>query len=133
MAVNLHILAAMSLEELHRNPEALAHDLRAADLAERSLEHREELAAMALRLAAHLEPHPATGLAEVERALRLLERGHASFVALGKTQLDIAALAEATGDHARAHAMAEIAVASLRAAGPAGAEDLPEAQALLAR
>ena len=137
VAVNLHILAAMSLEELHRNPEALAHDLRAADLAERSLEHREELAAMALRLAAHLEPHPATGLAEVERALRLLERGHGSVVALGKTQLDIAALAEATGDRTRAHAMAETALASLRAAGPAGAEDsaraLPEAQALLKR
>ena len=133
IAVNLHMLAAMSLEELHHNPEALAHDLRAADLAERSLEHREELAAMALRLAAHLEPNPATGLAEVERALRLLERARAAPVALGKTQLDIAELAAATGDRTRARAMAETALASLRAAGPAGAEDIPEAQALLKR
>ncbi|HEX7701500.1 MAG TPA: tetratricopeptide repeat protein, partial [Kofleriaceae bacterium] len=133
-AVNLHILAGMSLEELHRNKEALVHDLAAADIADRSLEHREELAAMALRLAANVEAadgRAAVGLVDAERALRLLDRGHGSPAAIGKTQLVIAELAAATHDPQRARAMAVTARATLLAAGDAGKEDLAEVDAFL--
>ena len=131
--VNLHILAGMSLEELKRYDEALVHELRAADLVEHHVAHREELGAMALRLAANVElqrGHAATGLVDAERALRMVE-GAGSAAAVGKTQLVVAQLAAATGDRARARAMAATAVTTLKGAGPAGAEDLTEAQALL--
>ncbi len=133
-AVNLHILAGMSLVEIDRPAEALVHDLAAADLADRALEHREELAAMALRLAAEIEAgrdRPAIGLVDAERALRLLDRGKGSAAAIGKTQLAIASLAAATKDLVRAHAMAMIARTTLLGAGPAGAEDLAEADQFL--
>jgi hypothetical protein len=122
-AANMHLLAGMSLEQLKRNPEAIAHDLRGADIADKSLEHREELAAMGLRMAANLEPDHAVGKEHAERALRLLERGHASVAAIGKTQLVIA---ELESDPTRARAMAMTAKQNLVAAGPAGAEDLAE-------
>ena len=133
-AVNLHILAGMSLEELHRPSDALAHDLAAADIADQHLEHREELAAMALRLAANLESslgRSAVGLVDAERALRLLDRGHGSPAAIGKTQLVLAELAAETKDLPRARAMAVTARATLVTAGDAGKENLVEAEAFL--
>lgn len=133
-AVNLHILAGMSLTELARPGDALAHDLAAADIAERVLEHREELAAMALRLAAGIEAgrgQPGVGLGDAERALHLLERGNGSAASIGKTQLVIATLAAAARDRPRARAMAMLARTTLLAAGPAGAEDLAAATQLL--
>jgi hypothetical protein len=57
--------------------------------------------------------------------------GHGTAASIGKTQLVIAELASATGDRARAHAMAETAATTLRTAGPTGAEDLAEAEAFL--
>ena len=86
-AVNAHILLGMSLEEVNRAADALPHYLRAADVADRVLQHREPLAAMALRLAANtVRDKPAAGIPYLERAVRLLERGKASPADLAATQ-----------------------------------------------
>jgi len=114
-AASSHILIGMSLEEVKRPGDASAHYLRAADIADRALQHREALAAMALRLAGDIagrEGRAATGIEHVERALRLLERGKAVPVELGKTQQRLSELLLQHGDRPRARAMAEAARAS---------------------
>ena len=128
-AVNAHVMIGMALEQVKRAEQALPHYLRAADITERSEQHREAVTAMALRLAASVEAnhdHAGLGVLQLERALRLLERGKASPADLGKTQYDLSELLLAIKppDLPRARAMAETARASLTAAGPAGAEDL---------
>jgi tetratricopeptide (TPR) repeat protein len=106
------MLLGISLEDLHRDDEAITHYLRSADIADRSLEHSEALAAMGLRLAANLEGargHGPTALAHLERALRLLERGRSAPDELGQTQFRIAQVTLALKDPQRARAMAEAA------------------------
>ena len=128
-AADSHILIGMAMEELDRGSEALPHYLRAADIADRSLDHRESIAAMALRLAAGIEAkrgRAAAGVSYLERALQLQERGKVPPGDLGKTQL---ALAQLVTDRARAHALAETARANLAAAGA----DLAEVDAFLKR
>jgi len=134
-AANMHILIGMSLEELHRDDDAIAHDLRAADIADRSLQHREDLAAMGLRLAADLElahGHAPTALEHLERALRLLERAHAAPDDVARTQFRIAQVVLALRDLPRVRAMAEAARASYVTAGAGSKDDLAEVDKFLA-
>jgi hypothetical protein len=124
----------MSLEELKRGADALPHYIRAADIADRTLQHREAVAAMALRLAANtLRDHPADGVPHLERALRLLERGKATPDDLGRTQLRLAEFLGELGaaERPRARAMAQAARASFVAAG--AAQDLAEVDAFCLR
>jgi eukaryotic-like serine/threonine-protein kinase len=116
-AANAHILLGMSLEALDRAPDALPHYIEAADIADRKLQHREPIAAMALRLAANTQrERPAAGIPHLERAVRLLERGKASPVDVGQTQLRLAEfLAEIPSERDRAVATAEAARASFAA------------------
>ncbi|MDB4958005.1 MAG: hypothetical protein JWO36_5574 [Myxococcales bacterium] len=126
-AVNVHILLGMSLEEVKRDDDAVVHYLRAADIADRALQHRESLAAMGLRLAATVEAkrnRARTGVEHMERALRLLERGKAPPAELGRSQHRLSELLLATSDTVRARATAEAARASFVIAGPDGAADL---------
>ena len=137
-AANAHILVGMSLQELGRADAALAHFVRGADIADRSLEHREAIAAMGLRLAASIEvgrERYAAAVPHLERAIRLLERGKAAPVELGKTQF---ALGQVLGElgpaqHEPARAMIAAARASYLAAGPAGAAGLAELDASVRR
>lgn len=125
-AANSHVLLGMSLEEVKRDDDATTHYLAAADIADRALQHREAVAAMALRLAADVAARttrPALGVAHLERALRLLERGKAGPLELGKTQVRLAELLVELGptERVRARATAEAARANLVTAGaPAG-------------
>ncbi len=116
-AVNAHILIGMSLEEIGRVDDAIAHYLRAADIADRSLQHRESLVAMGLRSAARLEAgrdHIAESVPYLERAVRVLERGKASPLDLGKTQFALGqALSELPRERDRARATIAAARASL--------------------
>jgi eukaryotic-like serine/threonine-protein kinase len=113
-AANAHVYLGMSLEQLDRAAEALPHYIQAADIADRHLQHREPLAAMALRLAANTQrDNPPDGVPHLERAIRLLERGKATPADLGQTQFRLAEfLAEIPSERARARAMAEAARAS---------------------
>ena len=134
-AANMQILIGLSLEELHRDDDAIAHDLRAADIADRSLQHREDLAAMGLRLAADLElahDHAPTALEHLERGLRLLERAHAAPDDVASTQFRIAQVVFALHDLPRARAMAEAARASYVTAGAASKDDLAGVDKFLA-
>ncbi|NVB83669.1 MAG: protein kinase [Kofleriaceae bacterium] len=136
-AANSHILVGMSLSDANRPDDALAHYLRAADIADRNLEHREAVAAMALRLAADLEGErgrTAVGIPYLERAIRLLERGKAAPEELGRTQFRLAQFVYAIGrsEHARGRSIATSARATVVAAGPAGAKTLAEIDTFLA-
>ena len=118
-AANCHLLLGMSLEEAKRDDDALVHYLRGADIADRSLQHREALAAMALRLAANIEANHGrapTGATYLERALRLQERGKVPPAELGKTQFLLAQLL-GSSDRVRARALAQAARASFVADG----------------
>jgi tetratricopeptide (TPR) repeat protein len=133
-ATNSHILLGMSLDELHRSDDAIAHYLRAADIADRSLEHGEDGAAIALQQAAETEAHTGhapTALEHLERALRLRERGHAPPQQLGETQLLVARLALELHDPQRARAMAEAARASYVTAN--ASDDVATVDKFLAR
>jgi tetratricopeptide (TPR) repeat protein len=128
-AANVQILLGLSLEEVHRDEDAVPHYLHAADIADRTLQHREALAAMGLRLAANVEAkhkHAQTGVEHIERALRLLERGKAPPREIGLAQYRLSQflLGVAPPDVARARAMAEAARASFVTAGAAGTTDL---------
>lgn len=116
-AVNAHILIGMSLEEIDRVDDAIAHDVRAADIADRSLQHRENLVAMGLRSAARLEAsrdHVAEAVPYLERAVRALERGKAAPLDLGKTQFALGqALSALPRERDRARATIAAARASL--------------------
>jgi tetratricopeptide (TPR) repeat protein len=132
-AKDTQILLGLSLEDLHRDDDALTHYLRAADIADRSLEHGEAAVAMALRLAAKVEvdrDHLPTALEYLERALRAVERGHAGLVDLGQTQYDISQVAFGLHDLTRARTMAEAARASYIAGG-ADKEDLDQVDSFL--
>jgi tetratricopeptide (TPR) repeat protein len=122
-AVNAHILIGMSLEELQRIDDAVAHYVRAADIADRSLQHRENLVAMGLRSAARLEASRdriAESVPYLERAVRVLERGKAAPHDLGKTQFALGqALSALPRERDRARAMIAAARASLVLAGAA--------------
>lgn len=122
-AVNAHILIGMSLEDIDRIDDAIAHYLRAADLADRSLQHRENLVAMGLRSAARLEAsrdHVAESVPYLERAVRVLERGKAAPLDLGNTQFALGqALSELPRERDRARATIAAARASLVLAGAA--------------
>ena len=122
-AVNAHILIGMSLEEIERIDDAVTHYVRAADIADRSLQHRENLVAMGLRSAARLEAsrdHVAESVPYLERAVRVLERGKAAPLDLGKTQFALGqALSELPRERDRARAMIAAARASLVLAGAA--------------
>ncbi len=130
---NCHILDGMSLEELARDDDALVHYLHAADIADRSLQHSEPLAAMALRLAADVSGrhgHAPAGVLLLERALRLLERAKASPVDVGTTQQRMSeVLLRIPSERGRARAMADAARASFVAAGKTGAAQLAELDA----
>jgi tetratricopeptide (TPR) repeat protein/predicted Ser/Thr protein kinase len=134
-AVNGHVLLGMSLEEVARPGDASQHYLRAADIADRAIQHREKLAAMALGMAAEIavrERRIATAVELLERGLRLLERAKARPLDLARTQHRLAGLlAELAPTDRRARAMAELARASYLAAGDAGAEGLAELAAMM--
>jgi tetratricopeptide (TPR) repeat protein/predicted Ser/Thr protein kinase len=135
-AANAHILAGMSLQELKRDDDALAHFVKGADIADRSLQHREAIAAMGLRLAASIEigrESYASAVPHLERAIRVLERGKASPAELGKTQFALGQVLYELGDaeRARAKAMVAAARASYTAAGAAGAAGVIEVDAFL--
>jgi tetratricopeptide (TPR) repeat protein len=124
-AANAHILVGMSLQELTRVDDALAHFIRGADIADRSLQHREAIAAMGLRLAASVEVNRekyAAAVPHLERALRLLERGKAAPAELAKTQFALGQVLSAAGpaERERAQAMVAAARATYVAAGAAG-------------
>ncbi|MEO7094177.1 MAG: tetratricopeptide repeat protein, partial [Polyangiales bacterium] len=127
-AVNAHILIGMSLEEIERVDDAIGHYVRAADIADRSLQHRENLVAMGLRSAARLEAsrdHVAEAVPYLERAVRVLERGKAAPADLGKTQFALGqALSELPRERDRARAMISAARASLVLAGASAAAEL---------
>ena len=120
-AVNAHILIGMSLEEVDRIDDAVTHYVRAADIADRSLQHRENLVAMGLRSAARLEAsrdRVAESVPYLERAVRVLERGKATPLDLGNTQFALGqALSELPRERDRARAMIATARASLVLAG----------------
>jgi|GEM_PF-3413536 len=133
-AANAHILVGMSLQELARDDDALAHFVRGADIADRSLQHREAIAAMGLRLAASIEigrERYAAAVPHLERAVRLLERGKAAPAELGKTQFALGQVLSELGPTEREHAKAMIAAAraSYVAAGTAGEAGLAEVDA----
>lgn len=131
-AANAHMLLGMTLIDAKRPVEALPHFVIAADIADRKLEHREPLAAMALRLAASAENeqgHIAEGVPYLERALRLLERGKPTPEDLGRTQYALGQFLYETGERTRARALLAAARASLVAAGPSGADVLAELDA----
>ena len=132
-AANAHILVGMSLQELKRDEDALAHFVRGADIADRSLQHREAIAAMGLRLAASIEigrERYAAAVPHLERAVRLLERGKAAPAELGKTQFALGqVLFELPAERERAKAMIAAARASYVAAGTAGEAGLAEVDA----
>jgi len=110
------------------------HYLRSADIADRSLEHSEEVAALGLELAADVEAangHVPTALAHLERALRIRERGRSPPAHLGQTQFRIAQLALDVHDAQRARAMAEAARASYVTA--AARDNIAEIDKFLAR
>ncbi|MGN6108663.1 MAG: protein kinase domain-containing protein [Kofleriaceae bacterium] len=137
-AANSHVLLGMSLEEVKRDDDATTHYLAAADIADRALQHREAVAAMALRLAADIAARttrPALGVAHLERALRLLERGKAGPLELGKTQVRLAELLVELGptERVRARATAEAARANLVTAGAPAAEQLATLDGFLRR
>ncbi|MBS1118405.1 MAG: hypothetical protein H6Q90_633 [Deltaproteobacteria bacterium] len=135
LAANCHILDGMSLEEVQRDDDALTHYLRAADIADRTLQHSEPLAAMGLRLAADVSGrhgHAPVGVLHLERALRLLERARAAPIEVGTTQQRLSeVLLRIPAERARARAMAEAARASFVTAGKAGAPALAELDAYL--
>jgi hypothetical protein len=94
-AMTAHIFAAMTLEALGEDDDALTHYVRGADIADRSLEHQERQAALALRSAAALDARhgrAAAGIGLAERALRLLERGKAPAEDIALTEQRIAEL-----------------------------------------
>ena len=116
-AVNAHMLIGMSLEEVERIDDAVAHYVRAADIADRSLQHRENLVAMGLRSAARLEAgrdRVAESVPYLERAVRVLERGKSAPGDLGKTQFAFGqALSVLPRERDRARAMIAAARANL--------------------
>ncbi|MDX2087072.1 MAG: serine/threonine-protein kinase [Kofleriaceae bacterium] len=135
-AANCHILVGMSLEEVQRHADAGIHYLRAADIADRALQHREGLAAMALRLATEIavrDKQPSTGVAHLERAVRLLERGKAPPVELGRTQVRLAELLFELGpaDRPRARAMVDAARGNFVIAGEPAAAQLAAVEAFM--
>ncbi|MGE0401304.1 MAG: protein kinase [Kofleriaceae bacterium] len=135
-AANAHILVGMSLQELGRVDDALAHFVKGADIADRSLQHREAIVAMGLRLAASVEVNReryAAAVPHLERAIRVLERGKASPIELGKTQFALAQILFELGpvERERAKAIAASARASYVAAGNAGAAGIAEVDALV--
>jgi tetratricopeptide (TPR) repeat protein len=133
LAVNANILLGMSLEEVDRTADATTHYLRAADIADRAIQHRESLAVLALRLAAEIAArtkHAATGVIYLERALRLLERAKAAPLERGKTQQRIGELLLELGDP-RARGMIAAARASYATAG--ATEQLAAIDALMRR
>jgi hypothetical protein len=101
----------MSLDELDRSADALAHHLAAADIADRAIAHRESLAAMALRLAADIaaRTQPAAAVAHLERALQLQQRGASPPAELATTQKQLGELLVKRGDRARGAAMLQAA------------------------
>ncbi len=127
-AVNAHILIGMSLEEIDRIDDAVTHYVRAADLADRSLQHRENLVAMGLRSAARLEAsrdRVAEAVPYLERAVRVLERGKATPLDLGKTQFALGqALSALPRERDRARATIAVARASLVLAGTSAAAEV---------
>lgn len=127
-AVNAHMLIGMSLEEVTRIDDAVAHYVRAADIADRSLQHRENLVAMGLRSAARLEAgrdRVAESVPYLERAVRVLERGKAAPRDLGKTQFALGqALSALPRERDRARAMISAARANLVIAGAVAAAEL---------
>lgn len=137
-AANAHILVGMSLQELGRADEALAHFVTGADIADRSLQHREAIAAMGLRLAASIEigrESYASAVPHLERAIRVLERGKAAPIELAKTQFALAQVLFELGpnERERAKGMLGAARASYMAAGAAGVAGLAEVEALARR
>ncbi|HEU0035012.1 MAG TPA: protein kinase [Kofleriaceae bacterium] len=125
LAANAHIMLAMSLQQLERDADASTHYLRGADIADRVIEHGENLAVLGLQLAADIAVHdkqPATAVTHLERALRLQERAKLPPAELGKTQQRLAQLwlDVRPPDRARARAMATAARASFVAAGATG-------------
>lgn len=134
-AVNAHILIGMSLEELERIDDAITHYLRASDIADRSLQHRENLVAMGLRSAARLEAardRVAESVPYLERAIRVLERGKAAPLDLGKTQFALGqALSALPRERDRARATIAAARASLVLAGTSATEELTALEAFV--
>jgi tetratricopeptide (TPR) repeat protein/predicted Ser/Thr protein kinase len=135
-AANAHILVGMSLQELARVDEALAHFVRGADIADRKLAGREAIVAMGLRLAASIEigrESYAAAVPHLERAIRVLERGKASPTELGKTQFALGQVLFELGpsERDRAKAMVAAARASYTAAGAAGAAGIAEVDAFM--
>ena len=96
-AANARILIGLSLEELHRTADASAHYLRAADIADRVLEHAETLAATGLELAANIarkERHPEVAAGQLQRAIRMLERAKADPAEVARLQAELGAVGD---------------------------------------
>jgi tetratricopeptide (TPR) repeat protein len=91
-AMSAHILLGMSLEELDRRDDAIAHYLRGADLADRVLQNNELQAVTGLELAAAAtaaQGHPAAARAHLARALALLARAHAPAEKVARVQTEL--------------------------------------------